>query len=238
MVALVTLIFLYKSFPVLKSKFEIFHALSLTLTVILFVMATKMGAAANAIFLQSTAPLYVAIFGALILKEKLRAHDFVILGIVGVGMLLFFADDMSATSLQANILGLSSGLTFAVYILMSRKAPTEGSFRAIIWGNFFTVLICAPALLKAVPTQNDILGLLFLGVFQLALSYYIYCKAAPYVSALKASLIFLLEPLLNPIWVFLVVGERPSPKALVGGLLVIGALAIKQIWDARNPAPT
>ncbi len=233
-VAFLFLVAISRKFSWFKSRTETYLALAFSFTVILFVAATKEGPAANAIFLQSTAPLYVALFSAVYLKEKLRSYDGVALLLVFVGICFFFAEKMGGSNLMANFLGLSSGLGFAFYILISRKLSTEGIFRAVVWGNLFTFIFSLSAWRGLELHQQDIWALVLVGIFQLALPYWLYAKALPHVKALNASLIFLLEPLLNPVWVYLAIGERPSTSAMLGGALVLGAVLMKQLLDYRT----
>lgn len=190
-------------------------------TVILFVMANKLTTAANAILLQYTAPIYVALFGAWFLKERTSWLDWATIFCVLGGMVLFFLDDVSGGGLLGNILAVCSGLCFAALVLFMRKQKDESPMESVFWGNILTALIGLPFMFGSMPSASSWVGLLFLGVFQLGLSYILYSIAIKQVRALEAILIPVIEPILNPIWVFLLIGETPGPWALVGGIIVI-----------------
>ncbi len=226
-------------------------AFSYALTVLMFVAATKMTSAANAILLQSTAPIYVALFGGIYLKEKLRTVD--ILAMVGVfaGMLFFFKGELTLQGMWGNLLGLASGFAFAWFILFTRKFHSHSTMAMIIEGNFLAAILALPiALFLAARSNPDLIshpnwsalmlsgrdwcGLLLLGSFQLALPYALYAKAIPYLSALDTVLIVLIEPILNPIWVFIFLGERPDFWAIVGGVLVFGSVTARSLWIMRR----
>ena len=190
-------------------------------TVILFVMANKLTTAANAILLQYTAPIYVALFGAWFLKERTNWMDWATIFCVLGGMVLFFLDDVSGGGLLGNILAVCSGLCFAALVLFMRKQKDESPLESVFWGNILTALIGLPFMFGSMPSTSSWVGLLFLGVFQLGFSYILYSIAIKQVRALEAILIPVIEPILNPIWVFLLMGETPGPWALVGGVIVI-----------------
>jgi len=236
LIAAIVLSLLYrpKLYPFTSMQFLI--ALSYALTVLLFVIATKWTSAANAILLQSTAPIYVAIVGGIFLKEKIRGIDILTIAIVLIGMGFFFGDEISLEGFQGNLLGVGSGLSFAAFILLTRKESHTSPMNMIILGNYLAALIALPFAISAgLPDGRGWLGLLFLGIFQLALPYALYSKAIAHVPAIDTALIVLIEPMLNPLWVFLILGERPGFWSLIGGLIVLGAVAFRSVYVAKKP---
>jgi len=220
------------------NKIKLLVAASYALTVISFVAATKWTSAANAILLQSSAPIYIAMFGGIFLNENLKRIDVFSIVIVLLGMLCFFGDELSLSGMRGNILGLVSGFAFASFILFTRKFQNESAISMIVWGNFLAASISLPfAFGSALPSQQDWFGLLGLGIFQLALPYALYSKAIVRVRAIDAILILLIEPVLNPIWVFLILGELPGPWAVGGGVVVLGAVTFRSFVEARNRPP-
>jgi drug/metabolite transporter, DME family len=206
---------------------------------ILFVLATKKTTAANAIFLQYTAPVYLLIFEPIFYKEKFRLRDLITVGACVVGMSLFFVGKLRPEDVTGNILALSSGLCFASYLLLLRhsKARDVNRASAAIYGNLLVVLIAAPAGLAAIPemTSHDALGTLYLGVVQIGVAYTLFTIAmARGVRSLDAGIIGYIEPILNPIWVFLIIGERPSNWALMGGAIIIAAVIAHMLVEARS----
>jgi drug/metabolite transporter (DMT)-like permease len=107
----------------------------------------------------------------------------------------------------------------------------------VIYGNLLVVLICAPWGLPAVSqlTRHDLLSVMYLGVIQLGLSYVLFTIGMSRgVRSLDAGIVCYIEPVLNPVWVFLVLRERPSGWALIGGAIIITAVIIHMLLDAHS----
>ncbi|MFZ5969555.1 MAG: DMT family transporter [Bacillota bacterium] len=218
------------------SRDQIICAFGYAGTVILFVIANKMTTAANAILLQYTAPIYVAIFGFLVLKERTTKLDWITIAVVVCGMILFFIDEIDMTSFWGNICAIGSGVTFAVVVLFMRKQKDESPTESLLLGNILTALIGIPFMLQTAPASSSSwIGLLLLGTIQLGLPYILYALAIKSVSALEAVLIPVIEPIVNPIWVFLLIGEVPGKWAFVGGLIVLFAVTIRCVITTINP---
>jgi len=207
-------------------------AAAYALTVVLFVNATKLTTAANAIFIQSTAPLWVLLLSPWLLRERPTRAELLAVPVFGGGMALFFLDELSAGQAFGNAVALASGVAFGFCIVGLRRLREEGP-AALAWGNLLAAAMSAPfAFSGPFPTPLDAGLVLFLGVFQLGLSYLAFSRGLLGTPALEASLLALLEPVLNPVWTYLVAGERPGPWALAGGAVVLAATA----W--RTVAPT
>ncbi len=205
-------------------------------TLISFVAANKLTTSASTIFLQSTAPLYLLLIGPWLLKERVRRHDLIFMTALACGMACFFVgtDTASVTApdpAAGNALALLSGVLWALTIAGLRwsAASGGGAESSAALGNLVAFVVCAP---KALPVSHvtavDIAVLLFLGVVQIGLAYVLLTRAVTTVPALEASLLLLLEPVLNPVWAWLVHGERPGGWAWVGGAVILGATA----WHA------
>ncbi len=203
-------------------------------TTLLFVAATKLTTSANAILLQYTAPVHVALFSRFVLGERTRAGDWWTILVVLGGMALFFVDELSAGGLAGNILAICAGIAFAWLALLLRRQSAGSPLESILLGNCITALIGVPfAIASPLPGPRGLFMVALLGVFQLGLSYILYSKAIRHVSALEAILIPVLEPLLNPVWVFLFIGERPGPWAVVGGVVVVTAVTWRAVTSTR-----
>lgn len=218
--------------PLTFNRSQLTGALAYTATVILFVAATKLTTAANAILLQYTAPVWVAILGAWLLKEKATLQDWVTIAVVLGGMVLFFLDKVSAGGTLGNIMAVASGFTLALMAVSMRRQKEGSPFGSILLGNVLTFLIGLPVILTSSPAPGGWTGLILLGVFQLGLSYVLYSVAIKHVKALEATIITVIEPILNPLWVFLLLGEVPGPWALIGGLVILAALTGRYVWPA------
>lgn len=206
---------------------------------ILFVMATKTTTAANAIFLQYTAPVYLLILEPVIYKEKFRSRDLITVLVCLGGMALFFVGQLRPQDVTGNILALASGFCFALYFLSLRHPRARDVNRAssVIYGNTLAVLMTAPWGLAAMTslTTHDLIGVAYLGVIQLGVSYTLFTVGmARGVRSLDAGIICYIEPVLNPVWVFLVLRERPSAWALLGGAIIIVAVISHMLLDARG----
>ena len=198
-------------------------------TVVLFVLATKLTTAANAIFIQDTAPLWVMVLSPWLLRERPTRSELWSIPLYALGLGLFFLDDLSGGQTLGNLVALASGVAFALSIVGLRHAGEEGP-SALVLGNLLAAAIALP-LWPAGPEPRllDLGLLLYLGVFQLGLAYLLFSKGLRGTPAVEASLIVLLEPVLNPIWTFLFAGERPGPWAIAGGAIVLAATAWRTV---------
>ncbi len=227
--------------PFRLTRYEVGGAIACMLTMVMFVAATKLTTAANAILLQYTAPVHVALFGAWFLGERTTRLDWITILMVFAGMILFFVESLSAANTLGNVLAIASGVSYAWLVLFMRKnvhvraheAPTSGS-DGIFWGNILTAVVCLPFVVQSfasgfMPSAQSWLGIALLGVFQLGLSYALYSRLIRSVSALEAILIPVVEPLLNPLWVALFAGELPGKWTIIGGIVVIGAVTMRSL---------
>ncbi len=206
---------------------------------LLFVLATKETTAANAIFLQYTAPLYVLVLEPIFYKEKFRQRDLITVIFCLIGMSLFFVGKLRPQDVTGNLLALASGVCFACYFLLLRHSSTRAVNRAssVIYGNLLVVLIAAPAGLQALSsiTLHDALSVGYLGVVQIGVAYTLFTLGmARGIRSLDAGIVGYIEPVLNPVWVFLVIGERPSQWALIGGAIIVGAVVVHTTLKAKE----
>jgi drug/metabolite transporter (DMT)-like permease len=210
----------------------------------LFVLANRLTTAANTIFLQSTAPLYLLVLGPWLLKEPIRRQDLAFMAAVGLGLALFFvsAETPVATApdpVKGNLLALASGFFWALTVCglrwMGAADGEHGSpVAAVVSGNLTAFLVALPLALPLRPhAPLDWAVIIYLGVFQIALAYVLVTSALRHFRALEASLILLIEPVLNPVWAWVFQGERPGTWALLGGATILGATTVKGWLDAR-----
>ena len=206
---------------------QIGAALAYAGTVVLFVVANKLTTAANAILLQYTAPVYVALFSPWFLGERARGNDWLSLAAILVGMLLFFGDQLSLDGYLGNGVALASGFCFGWLTLFLRRHREESAISALVLGNLLAALIGLPFMFQSMPDAASWMGLLLLGVVQLGLPYVMYALALRHVRAVEGILLPMIEPVLNPLWVFLLLGETPGPLALLGGAIILGAVMFR-----------
>lgn len=208
-------------------------------TVGLFAVSNKLTTAANAIFLQSTAPLWVMLTSPRWLGERSTRAELLSVPIYVLGLGLFFVDELSPGQLTGNLVAVAAGIAFASCIVgfrrisLARAAGATGSAAsALVLGNGLTALCALPLWFTGPePRLTDLWILGYLGVFQLGLAYLCFVRGVAATRALEASLLVLLEPVLNPVWTFLFAGERPGPWALGGGAIVLAAT----VWRILAP---
>jgi drug/metabolite transporter (DMT)-like permease len=211
------------------SRTQLAAAVAYAAVVILFIVANDRTTAANAIFLQYTAPIYVALLGPWLLGERARRLDWVCIALALVGIALTFRDEFSATGVLGNAAGLASGLAFACMAMLLRKERDTSPASALLLGNLLTAAIGLPFGFGKMPSAPEWAALAVLGVFQLGLAYVLYSLAIRHVTALEALVITMLEPILNPLWVALRQHEVPGPWSLAGGALVLGAVLLQAL---------
>lgn len=216
---------------------------------VLFVLATKLTTAANAIFLQSTSPITIVLLSIWLLKEPLRRRDALFMLALAAGLSLFFLGSYQPTTnapdpVRGNLYALVSGLFWAFTVIGLRWLSHTGK-RA---GNtapaavtFGCLIACAITLPMALPVQQshaaDWLTVIYLGTFGVALVFLLLSRAMRQVTAIEAGLILLLEPALNPLWAWTLQGENPGLPAIAGGTIILTATALHTCWPTRVTAP-
>lgn len=195
--------------------------LSISSLSILFVSATKLTTAAHAIVLQFTSPIWIMIISILILKKKPQLRDIKAMFLVLIGIGLFMSNQLSSGHVIGNLLAVLSGISMATMILLLQSKQIKYPLLGIIYGNIFNVIIGLPFLLKSRFSLNIIILLMIIGIFQYGLSYILYSRSVKHLSSLNVVLITALEPILNPLWVYLIIGETITLLSMVGACLVI-----------------
>lgn len=200
-----------------------------------FVIANKLTTAANAIVLQFTSPVFILILAAIFLHKKCRRGDVITVVVTLGGISLFFFDKLTTGGVLGNCFGILAGFMVACSYLIVGELDEETRMTGIFLGQIFTAIIGLPAMFTTDVsiTTPAVLSILALGIFQLGIPYVLFGIAIKDGSALACNLIGAIEPLLNPVWVFLFNGEAPGFFALIGGVIVIVAITIWCIWNER-----
>ena len=209
-------------------------ALAYTATVTLFVFATKLTTAANAIFLQYTAPIYIALLGPWLLRERATRTDWALILLGLGGILLFFFDQLSWNGMLGVVLALASGLSYAC-LAMALRRERDGSPEAVVLlGNVLTLVVAIPAMFPVDNLSRNLPWLLALGIVQLTVPYLTYSAAIRHVRALDAAIISFIEPILNPLWVLMVTHERASAWTLIGGAIVLSTSLVRSVFASKT----
>jgi len=214
-------------------------ALANALCMILFVVSNKYTTSANAIVIQYWAPVATALWAVLFLKEKVHAEQLVALVATLAGLALLFADKLGGGEFWGNLMALGSGLAFSLMFLFTRlQKHGEG---AALQSLMLSHVVCAVASLSVAafqpPPQVTLtsgLSILALGVGQIGLAAVFFSYGIRRVSAVTANLLSVIEPLFNPVWVFLVVGEAPSAYTFAGGALILVSVTVAGVVGARR----
>jgi drug/metabolite transporter (DMT)-like permease len=218
-------------------------ALAYAGTMIAFVWANKLTTSANAILLQYTAPVWAALLGWRLIGERPRWFHWAALTLVMGGLLIFFREDLGGggsggSSLLGDLVALVSGLFFGVHSVLLRMQKNGNPADSMLGAHLISAVAAIPVFFIFPPTLNfRSLGAIgFMGIFQVGLASQLFALGITRVQAMQALLIAMIEPVLNPVWVFVVTGERPSPAAFTGGLVIILAVLLSSVLAARYPA--
>lgn len=215
-------------------------------TLISFVLSNRLTTSADAIFLQSTAPLYLLLLSPMLLREPIRRADVVYIGVVIAGMMVFFVGTESAVATapdppRGNAIAAASGLFYALMLAglrrLARGKARDAGVATVVLGNILACLVTLPMALpvKAATAANATV-VLYLGVVQIGIAYVCLTRAIRHVPAIEASTLLMLEPALNPVWTWLVHGERPAAWSLAGGAVILSATLANTWRQARAQA--
>jgi drug/metabolite transporter (DMT)-like permease len=223
-----------KEAPVKRLLTLIACGLCYAATMITFVIANKLTASANVILLQYAAPVWAALLGWLFLKEKPRWENWCALVLVCVGMFLVFANGLESGSVMGNTLAVISGIAFGANSVVLRARKDDNPADILIFSHIICVAFTIPFFFMYPPslTANNILCISFMGIFQIGMASALFAYGIKRISALQAMLTCSIEPVLNPVWVLVVTGERPASSALFGGGIILAAVVFSSILSA------
>jgi drug/metabolite transporter (DMT)-like permease len=207
---------------------------------VLFVIANKLTFSANAIVLQYTAPIWACLMGWVVLKERPQWGPWTALALVCLGMMLVFGNGLSAGSLSGDILALVSGITFAANSVALRGFKEGNPLDVMICAHILCVAFSVPFFFLYPPVFNTgtILAILFMGIFQIGCACALFVYGIQRIPAVQAMLTAAIEPILSPIWVFAVTGEKPSAWIIIGGAVIVTAVVFSSLVSRRQPQKT
>jgi drug/metabolite transporter (DMT)-like permease len=231
------------------SRTQIAAAAFYAATMISFVAANKLTTSANAILLQYGAPVYAALLAAPLLGERTQWYDWLTIAATLGGMVLFFLDRLSAGSLAGNIVAVASGVLFAFAMVLLRKQKEGSPLESIMLSQFLTFAVSIPFLFFGMPGLGGTgpaasgmpaafawIALAYLGVVQMGLSSILLAYGVRHVTTVQSFLITMIEPIFNPVWVFLLLGEAPGTGALAGGAVILAATTLRFLLPLLRPA--
>lgn len=202
-------------------------------TQFLFITSTKLTTAANSIFLQYTAPIYVVLLAYWFLREKPSRTDWISMAIIFLGLILFFGDQLSPDGFYGNILAVLSGVTSAVMMVSFRAQKDATPEDSILIASLVIAVFGFPSILKETQTVTNWSIIAYLGIIQIGLAFIFFTRGIKHIPALEANLIGTLEPILNPVWVYLFLGESMGKFALLGGLVVLTGVIVSAVASAQ-----
>jgi drug/metabolite transporter (DMT)-like permease len=243
LVAAILLLAVARRFSVPRTPAGVMASFSYALCLLTFVVANKLTTSANAIFLQYLSPAFVAVLGIVILREMPSRFDWAVLtGVLG-GMSLFFLDRIGPGAMMGNVSAVASGLCLALFIIFMRidSGQTGGRHTALdnmIFSHILAASMSVPAVMtSSMPDFPSICGILYMGLFQMGLASILFPYGVRRLTAVGTSIITLIEPVLNPVWVFLVIGEVPSLNAVIGGTVIIVLVGARSVVSIRRAPP-
>jgi len=203
-------------------------------TMILFVIANKLTASANAIMLQYTAPVWAALLGWLFLRERPRLEHWAAMVLVGFGMFLVFHGGFAAGSFLGDILALVSGITFAANSVILRAREDNNPADIMLFSHIICAVISVPFFIlhPPAPGVKYFLSVIYMGIFQLGMASALFAYGIRRIPAVQAMLTAAIEPVLNPVWVLLALGESPTLSVIAGGGIIIGAVVFSSTLSA------
>ena len=220
-----------------KLRYFWLGGIAYSITMLLFIAAIKYTTAANAVLLQYSAPVWAALLGWLLAKEKPRTVTWISLAMVSGGLCLFFKDGLEGGSFFGNLLALFSGISFGANSVFLRIQKKGDQSDTILTAHAITVLASIPFLFLHPPafTIQNSASILFLGVVQLGMASLLFSYGIKRIAAAESMLTASIEPILNPVWVLLVIGEKPAMTAIIGGIIIIAAVLVSAIKPTFKP---
>lgn len=230
---------LVKKQKLVLSRPVLISAFFLAATFFCFVSANKLTTAANAIVLQFTAPIFIMLISAVLFRQRFKLPDYATVLLTFCGIAVFFVSGLKDGHLPGDLVAVLAGVFMAgMYLSVSRMDKTE-KMSGIFFGQVLTALVGIPFAFftKGTISTGAVISIIVLGVVQIGIPYILLALASNHCPPLACSLIGALEPLLNPVWVFIFNGERPGIFSIIGGIVVIGAVTAQCILqDRRAPA--
>ena len=227
-----------KKIPFIMNKRSFVTGIFIHLTMMLFCTSNKLTTAANAIVLQFTNPVFIVIISALFMGKRFSKADITAVAVTLLGISMFFLDELDSGNLFGNFIAICSGITYACYYICLSSCAEAERMSAITIANALTFFVGIPFTVATKPQLSalPVVYIFILGVFQLGIPYLLLAKAVEHCPPLACSLLGALDPLLNPVWVFIFAGEAPGKFALIGGAVVVVTISLWCIYNDKKAA--
>lgn len=224
-----------KSIKIKFTKQNIIGGMLVLVVTLTFICANKLTTSANAIVLQYTMPIYIILYNCIIKKNKPDILDIAAVICTIAGILVFFIDSLEAGSMIGNLLALLSGFVYAVYFIVSAEGKSD-PIDINYMGNLLYILIIPFIFFDEsfAITLPSVASILFLGIIQLGMGYIFFSKGIKSTTAVSASIIATLEPVLNPVWAFMIINEQPSALSVCAGIFVILTISLYNVLKAKK----
>ena len=211
-------------------------AIAYSLTMLTFIYANKLTTAANAITLQYGAPVWAALLGWWLIREKPHWEHWAAMVMVTGGLLLFFKDSLGGGALTGDLTAVVSGIVFGAFSVFLRMMKDGNPQDAMLLSHAISVVISIPYMFLYPPSLSvsTVLPIFFMGFFEIGLASLLFSYGIKRISALQAMLTAIIEPVLNPVWVLIITGEKPSLAALTGGAIIITAVFSSSLIGKRR----
>jgi drug/metabolite transporter (DMT)-like permease len=234
------LLFIYRIITVFLKKKDkpyitlnsIIAGITYSATMMLFVYANKLTTSANAIMLEYSAPIWAALFGWLVIKEKPRKENWAAMATIGIGLFIFFKNSLTTGKYLGDLLALISGITFGAHSVYMGIQKKENPIDALLLSHIICICISIPFFIKQPPLYNSatIISILFMGIFQIGVASFFFTYGIKRITGMSAMLTSAIEPALNPVWVFIFTGEKPSISSIIGGTIIISSIIFSTGW--------
>lgn len=199
----------------------------------LCIVSHRLTTTANAVVLQYTAPVFLVILSRIILGIKYVKKDYLVVAITMAGIVLFFMDELSPGNMTGNICGIIGGVTYSCMYLFTGNADEEMRYSGILMGAIMTFVVGIPFMIKysSQVTPFSFGMAMLMGALFHGLPYVFYALSFKSCPPLACSMISSVEIILNPVWVFVAIGELPGKWAFIGAVIIVATILI---WIASN----
>ncbi|MDR1271824.1 MAG: DMT family transporter [Clostridiales Family XIII bacterium] len=233
--ALTVFIFLKGKPKFTFSRPQIIGAVAYGFTLNAFVISTSLTTAANAVLLQYASPLWVCIFAFFLLHEKPRRFDIVAIAVILFGVGLLLSNKAEGTSMPGNIIAILSGVGLSLFIVSLRmQKDGKPPYETVLLGNLFTFAVGLPFFFIDPPQAQALAPIAIMGVFQAGIPYIFYVMASKNARTIDLTILPMLEPVMNPVWVYLGTGEAPGIRSLVGGGILLAVVVAQSLFSVRT----